>query len=151
MVSCCCYLQSEGGCVDCLYFFVSVFFMIARTWSYDNIEGPQYDTMPALPVKQTRYEEVFIPDDYEPAAVSDPTLSATSAISCDEKKPCPFYIEVMTIHSRDQEVSRREIREVGRRRGSHAGKDGTWIEKEWEVLAIPERKRLFLFGGTRKT
>ena len=37
-----------------------------------------------------------------------------------------------------------------KRRGWWEGENGWWGEREWEVVAIPERKRLFLFGGGKK-
>ena len=37
-----------------------------------------------------------------------------------------------------------------KRRGWWEGENGWWVEREWEVVAIPERKRLFLFGGGKK-
>ena len=59
------------------------------------------------------------------------------------------YLDISELHKRDEVLSRRELREVQRRRGEHDGQQGFWVEKEWEVVAIPERKRLFLFGSGR--
>lgn len=109
----------------------------AATWSYDNLAEPTYAAMPSVPVWQRRFEEVFIPDDFVP------TPSSTS----DAKGYA--HLEVSELHRRDEEVERREVREMGRRRGEHDGRPGVWVEKEWEVLAVPERKRLFLFGSGR--
>ncbi|KAH8113689.1 hypothetical protein DFH11DRAFT_1773660 [Phellopilus nigrolimitatus] len=132
--------------------------MEARNWTYDNVEGPIYDAMPAVPIKQTRYEEIFFPDPLPATSTSLPTslpTASTSAaqestqeVSADEKP----YIETSALHARDIELSRRAIREVGSRRGEHRGRAGVWVEKEWEVTVIPERKKLFLFGsGTGRT
>ncbi|KAI5118429.1 hypothetical protein M0805_009707 [Coniferiporia weirii] len=121
--------------------------METRNWSYDNVEGPVYDAMPPMPIKQIRFEEVFVPDAPTPAPIqictSEPSTSAdmASAMAKDE------HIAVSTLHGGDVELSRRALREVGRRRGEHDGRPGWWIEKEWEVTVIPERKRLFLFGS----
>lgn len=92
--------------------------------------------MPSVPVWQRRFEEVFIPDDFVPAS---------------EKATAYAHLEVSELHRRDEEVERREVREMGRRRGEHDGRPGVWVEKEWEVLAVPERKRLFLFGSGRSS
>ncbi|EJD07084.1 uncharacterized protein FOMMEDRAFT_17580 [Fomitiporia mediterranea MF3/22] len=99
------------------------------SWSYEN-SGPVYDAMPAIPVKQTRYEEAFVPDEPSPEGEEE-------------------YIERSALHARDIELSRRAVCEVKRRRGERNGKAGWWVEKEWEVTVIPERKRLFLFGGSK--
>lgn len=100
-----------------------------RTWSYENLDGPKYETMPPVPILQRRFEDVFIPDD--PPA--DPTKREQLIIS--------------PLHVRDEELSRREVKVVWSRRGVHEGVPGVFVEKEWEVRAIPERKRLFLFAG----
>ena len=104
-------------------------YSVEPTWSYEN-SGPVYDAMPPVPVKQRRYEEVFVPD------VAPAESEGT-------------YIQRSALHARDIELSRNAIREVGRRRGEHKGRSGWWVEKEWEVTVIPERKRLFLFGGSK--
>ncbi|KAH8114033.1 hypothetical protein DFH11DRAFT_1509323 [Phellopilus nigrolimitatus] len=132
--------------------------MEARNWTYDNVEGPVYDVMPAVPIKQTRYEEIFFPDPLPATSTSLPTSLPTASTSTAqestqeasaEEKP---YIEISALHARDIELARRAIREVGSRRGEHRGRAGVWVEKEWEVTVIPERKKLFLFGsGTGRT
>ncbi|KAH8108937.1 hypothetical protein DFH11DRAFT_1516175 [Phellopilus nigrolimitatus] len=132
--------------------------IVACNWTYENVEGPLYDAMPAVPIKQTRYEEIFFPDPLPAISTSLRTslsTASTSAVqestqesSADEKP----YIETSALHARDIELARRAIREVGSRRGEHRGRTGLWVEKEWEVTAIPERKKLFLFGsGTGRT
>lgn len=130
---------------------VLVLVRIAATWSYDNVAEPTYAAMPSVPVWQRRFEEVFIPDDFVPVPAASPssTSTSTSTSTSDAKGYAYAHLEVSELHRRDTEVERREVREVGRRRGEHDGRAGVWVEKEWEVLAVPERKRLFLFGSGR--
>lgn len=115
----------------------------ARDWSYENIDGPTYDTMPAVPILQRRFEDMFIPR---------PVPSSSSALpnSAELTEPFRLSIAIDSLHTRDVEYSRLFIREVARRSGVHEGCEGTWIEMEWEVYAIPERKRLFLFASGRE-
>ncbi|KAH8105681.1 hypothetical protein DFH11DRAFT_1833904 [Phellopilus nigrolimitatus] len=132
--------------------------MEARNWTYDNVERPVYDAMPAVPIKQTRYKEIFFPDPLPATSTSLPTSLPTASTSTAqestqeasaEEKP---YIETSALHARDIELACRAIREVGSRRGEHRGRTGLWVEKEWEVTVIPERKKFFLFGsGTGRT
>jgi hypothetical protein len=88
--------------------------------------------MPRIPVFTRRLEEVFIPD-------------PTSADEWVEER-----IERGTLYEDDTELSRTCVRELGRRRGGRMGVEGWWVAKEWEVVAIPDRKVLFLFGGEGK-
>ena len=100
---------------------------------------PTYEPMPAIPMKQIRLEEVFIPDPPLCSQQETPYRpSSSSAYS---------FLEISPLHVHDAEISRRELRDIGTRRGTHEGQPGWWVEKEWEVVAIPERKRLFLFGS----
>ena len=100
--------------------------------------------MPAVPMKQIRLEEVFIPDppscylDHDHLQGIPHRPSSTSIYS---------FLDISALHVHDTEISRRELRDIGARRGTHGGEPGWWVEKEWEVVAIPERKRLFLFGS----
>ncbi|KAH8115534.1 hypothetical protein DFH11DRAFT_1725774 [Phellopilus nigrolimitatus] len=124
--------------------------MEARNWTYDNVKGPVYDAMPAVPIKQTLYQEVFFPGPRPATSTSLPTSLPTASIfatkesaqgtSADEKP----YIEISALHARDIELARRAIRKVGSRRGEHRGHTGLWVENEWEVAVIPELKKLFL-------
>ncbi|KAH8115835.1 hypothetical protein DFH11DRAFT_1830913 [Phellopilus nigrolimitatus] len=132
--------------------------MEARNWTYDNVERPVYDAVPAVPIKRTRYKEIFFLDPLPATSTSLPTSLPTASTSTAqestqeasaEEKP---YIETSALHARDIELACRAIREVGSRRGEHRGRTGLWVEKEWEVSVIPERKKLFLFGsGTGRT
>ncbi|KAH8104372.1 hypothetical protein DFH11DRAFT_1761044 [Phellopilus nigrolimitatus] len=132
--------------------------MTTCNWTYENVKGPLYDAMPAVPIKQTRYEEIFFPDPLPAISTSLRTSLSTASTSTAqestqeasaEEKP---YIEISALHARDIELARRAIREVGSRRGEHRNRAGVWVEKEWEVTVIPERKKLFLFGsGTGRT
>ncbi|OCB88158.1 hypothetical protein A7U60_g4675 [Sanghuangporus baumii] len=108
-------------------------------WNYDT-RGPLFDAVPPLPETRIRFEEFFVPD---PLPSEDPPATTF------ENEHVGCYIKISTLHKRDNELSRRPIRELGRRRGQHEGRTGWWIEKEWEVRAIPERKKLFLFGGAK--
>ena len=96
-------------------------------WSYDNVEGPKYDAVPRMPRKTRRVEERFVPD------VSVPG----------EKE----YIEISALYKGDVELERKVLREVSKKRGEHLGRAGYWVETEFEVIALPERKTLFTFGG----
>lgn len=95
--------------------------------------------MPPLPETQLRFEEVFIPD---PLSGEQPPATTF------ENEHIGRYIKLDSLHIHDKELSRRPLREVNRRYGVHDGRQGTWVEKEWEVRAIPERKRLFIFNGS---
>lgn len=111
----------------------------AQTWSYDNLNSPTYEPMPAVPITQIRLEEVFIPDPPSSSqGITDPRPPLTAAHT---------YVDISPLHVHDTELARRPLRVIGARRGTHEGVEGWWVEKEWEVLAIPERKRLFLFGS----
>ena len=126
-------LNMEGECFSIMKSIcLSHSFRLACNWSYDNTNGLTYPVMPAVPTTQMRFEEVFVPDNFTPTA----------------EKPYT-YLDISELHKRDEVLSRRELREVQRRRGEHDGQQGFWVEKEWEVVAIPERKRLFLFGSGR--
>ena len=117
--------------------------LLDRTWSYENLDGPKYETMPPVPVLQRRLEEVFIADadPTNPSNPDAPTSTPTSAPPKEELIIHPFHVH-------DVEISRVETKsEVSRRRGVHEGRSGWFVEKEWAVTAIPERKRLFLFAG----
>lgn len=121
----------------------------AQTWSYNNLDSPTYEPMPAVPITQIRLEEVFIPDPPQSTSTSDTYFPATSALP-DPRPPVTAphtYVDISPLHVHDTELARRPLRVIGARRGTHEGVEGWWIEKEWEVLAIPERKRLFLFGS----
>lgn len=95
------------------------------TWSYDKLDGPKYYAMPPRIIEETRKEEVFIPD-------------------ADKSKE---QLIVNPLHVHDEELSRKEVKVTGRRRGAHNGMEGEFVEKEWIIKAIPERKKLFLFAG----
>ena len=60
------------------------------------------------------------------------------------------HLEVSMLHRGDEELERQELREVSRKRGRRDGVEGWWVEKEFRVLAIPECKTLFTFGGEGK-
>lgn len=85
-----------------------------------------YSPMPRIPTTSTRVEEEFIPDE-------EARNPATS----------PHHIAKLSIYEDDDELSRKEIRELSRKRGEHEGRKGVWIEKEWEIKSIPKFKRLF--------
>ena len=108
--------------------------------SYD---GPLY-SIPNVPVRQRRREEVFVPDEpeFDDAFVSS-SAPATSSTGAAVNIPKGEFLAVSELHTRDVETSRRAIRELSRRRGEHEGRAGWWIEKEWEVTCMPERKKLF--------
>ncbi|THH09100.1 hypothetical protein EW145_g2254 [Phellinidium pouzarii] len=120
---------------------------LARNRSPSKVEGPMYNIVPPLPVKQTRCEEIFVPDElpapvsHAPVSTSAPTSSA-DAITYEGK-----YIAISNLHTRDIELGRRALREIGKRRGMHETVPGWWVEHEWEVTVIPEPKRLFFFGN----
>ena len=97
-------------------------------WSYDNVEGPKYPAFPRLPRNLRRVEASFIPD-------SNPTSE---------------ILEVSSLHKGDEELERHVVREVGRKRGKRNGEEGVWVEREYNILAVLERKPLFVFGGEGK-
>jgi len=92
-----------------------------------------YSPMPRIPTTRARIEDEFVPD-LEPA---EDALKLRKS---------PFYIARLSIYEDDEELDRKEIREIGRRSGVHEGRKGWWIEKEWEVKSITRFKRLFNFG-----
>ena len=69
---------------------------------------------------QMRFEEVFVPDNFTPTAENPYT-----------------YLDISELNKRDEVLSRRELREVQRRRGEHDNQQEFWIEKEWEVRSHP--------------
>lgn len=87
-----------------------------------------YPAFPRLPKWTTRVEESFIPD----------------------SNPSAEILEVNTLHKGDQEMSRTVLREVEKRRGRRDGEEGYWVSREYKILAVPERKTLFVFGGEGK-
>ena len=80
-----------------------------------------------MPRRSRRVEGVFVPD---------------NALPGEEK-----YIDISALHKGDVELERRVIGEVSRKRGKHAGREGWWVDTDFEVVALPERKTLFTFGG----
>jgi uncharacterized lipoprotein YddW (UPF0748 family) len=101
--------------------------------------------MPPVPIHQRRFEDIFIPDPLPSQSTAQPTTQSTST-STQTTEPKQILI-INPLNVRDHEISRREVREVMRRRGVYEGKEGWFVEKEWDVVAVPERKRLFLFAG----
>ncbi|THG97405.1 hypothetical protein EW145_g7624 [Phellinidium pouzarii] len=110
----------------------------ACNWSPDK--GPMYNIVPPLPIKQTRYEEIFVPDELPaPASTSAPTSSSDAITG--------KYITISKLHTYDIELGHHALREIGKRHGMHENVPGWWVEHEWEVTVIPEPKRLFFFGN----
>ncbi|KLO20313.1 hypothetical protein SCHPADRAFT_934182 [Schizopora paradoxa] len=98
----------------------------SRTWSYENFQGPMYSPMPRIPTTSYRVEEEFVPDE-----------------ETGNPRRTPYHIAKLSIYEDDEELGRKEIRELSRRRGEHEGRRGWWIEKEWEIKSTPKFKRLF--------
>lgn len=107
-------------------------------WTYDNVAGPKYEAAPRLPKWTRRVEAVF---------VSDAAYASSSDLAEAEAKG---HIEVSPLNKGDYEIERRVVREVSRKRGRFEGSEGWWLDREFEILAVPERKTLFVFGGEGK-
>jgi len=95
------------------------------------VDGPVYDAIPALPVKQKCYEEVFIPD---PTPPTSSTFLSSQIEPCDNKEAkeesLSYYIAQNPMYVCDVKLSHHDICEVTHCHGEHQGQLGWWVKKE---------------------